>query len=184
MAQGGPPLSAAGMVRENIVYDQDGQAYIPASQRPDGTWRKARRVKDGYIPPDEIPVYQSKGRMLAREAQTTQPAGLLPVGTSPFHALVLLLAMSICPSVDDLSPLARRLASSPDPEPAEKPLSRAQKKNVRKKQKKKEKKANEVAFEIEEVTTGFEEVTLSEKSENLSDKPTTKTKEEKVSRYS
>lgn len=92
--------------------------------------------------------------------------------------------MSICPSVDDLSPLARRLASSPDPEPAEKPLSRAQKKNVRKKQKKKEKKANEVAFEIEEVTTGFEEVTLSEKSEELSSKPTSKTKEEKVSRYS
>lgn len=73
MAQG-PPLSAAGMVRENIVYDQDGQAYIPASQRPDGTWRKARRVKEGYIPPDEIPVYQSKGRLIARETPRA-PAG-------------------------------------------------------------------------------------------------------------
>ena len=74
-----------------------------------------------------------------------------------------------------------RLSRSPDPEPTEKPMSRAQKKNIRKKQKKKEKKASEVAFEIEEVTTGVEEVTLSDKS---SSKPDTKTKEqERVSSF-
>ena len=89
MAQGGPPLSAAGMVRENIVYDQDGQAYIPASQRPDGTWRKARRVKEGYIPPDEIPVYQSKGKLMAKEASAAAPPGLTPVGKSQVAALFI-----------------------------------------------------------------------------------------------
>ena len=62
-------------------------------------------------------------------------------------------------------------------EPAEKPLSRAQKKNARKKQKKKEKKSSEVAFEIEEITTSIEAVSLDEKSPNR--ESSTKT-EEKV----
>ena len=77
MAQGtGPVLSAAGLTRENVVYDQDGRTYIPASQRPDGSWRKARRVKEGYIPPEEIPVYQSKGRQIERDVPQI-PAGEL-----------------------------------------------------------------------------------------------------------
>jgi len=67
----------SGAVGDTRVRTNEGETYIPSSQRADGSWRKPRKVKSGYIPQEEQPKYESKGRQMARE-QPTYPVGLSP----------------------------------------------------------------------------------------------------------
>ena len=66
-----PPLTAAARRRRPPAWLsppplQAGERVIAASRRPDGTVRKERRVRAGYVPQDEQAVYVSRGAAVSR----------------------------------------------------------------------------------------------------------------------
>lgn len=43
---------------------KEGERILAPTRRPDGTLRKPIRIRAGYVPQDEVAVYQSKGALV------------------------------------------------------------------------------------------------------------------------
>ncbi|KAL6517693.1 hypothetical protein OROMI_033394 [Orobanche minor] len=60
---------------------KDGERILGPTRRPDGTFRKPIRIRAGYVPQDEVAIYQSRGAIWKKEMTAVQvvPPGYDPV---------------------------------------------------------------------------------------------------------
>mmetsp|Transcript_43843 Transcript_43843/g.50435 ORF Transcript_43843/g.50435 Transcript_43843/m.50435 type:complete len:105 (-) Transcript_43843:621-935(-) len=59
--------------------------YVEPSQRSDGSWRKEIRIKPGYVPKEERPIYISKGKQIELDRQKAEREANRAKATGNFY---------------------------------------------------------------------------------------------------
>lgn len=63
LGEGGEELRLKQMAELSKTL-KEGERILAPTRRPDGTLRKPIRIRAGYVPQDEVAIYQSKGALV------------------------------------------------------------------------------------------------------------------------
>ncbi|KAM0921526.1 hypothetical protein ACQ4PT_006812 [Festuca glaucescens] len=59
--------------RRLLSIPKEGERVIAPTRRPDGTLRKEIRIRAGYVPQEEVAIYQSKGALMRKSGPDVPP---------------------------------------------------------------------------------------------------------------
>ncbi|CAN6284843.1 unnamed protein product [Urochloa humidicola] len=59
--------------RRLLSIPKEGERIIAPTRRPDGTLRKPIRIRAGYVPQEEVAIYQSKGALMRKSGPDVPP---------------------------------------------------------------------------------------------------------------
>ncbi|XP_015690363.1 partner of Y14 and mago isoform X2 [Oryza brachyantha] len=72
-ASDGSGSGSGGEQRRLLSIPKEGERIIAPTRRPDGTLRKAIRIRAGYVPQEEVAIYQSKGAQMRKSGPDVPP---------------------------------------------------------------------------------------------------------------